>query len=128
VNGKLKVHHALHVREARDLPEGRRFSPTKSATTLKNSAADTGFSPLNSIEPHSPSRRTSPKATVDSPGPTGEPSSDGRGAIPECMPVLKIARQRGLFKDLAALAPRDRLEVIARMISGLINFLDKRDR
>jgi hypothetical protein len=40
---------------------------------------------------------------------------------------LEIARRRGLVKEPAAVALKERLEVIARMISGLINGLDKRD-
>ncbi len=50
-----------------------------------------------------------------------------RGSAQECVPLLEIARRRGLHKDPAALALKDRLEVIARLISGLINGLDKRD-
>ncbi len=50
-----------------------------------------------------------------------------RGSAQECVPLLEIARRRGLVKEPASLAFKERLEVIARMISGLINGLDKRD-
>ena len=50
-----------------------------------------------------------------------------RGSAQECVPLLEIARRRGLVTNPTALALKERLEVIARMISGLINGLDKRD-
>jgi len=50
-----------------------------------------------------------------------------RGSAQECVPLLEIARRRGLIQEPAALAMRERLEVIAKMVSGLINGLDKRD-
>jgi len=49
-----------------------------------------------------------------------------RGSAQECVPLLEIARRRGLIQESAALALRECLEVIAKMISGLINGLDKR--
>ena len=49
-----------------------------------------------------------------------------RGSAQECIPLLEIARRRGLMQEPSALALRERLEVIANMISGLINGLDKR--
>jgi four helix bundle protein len=50
-----------------------------------------------------------------------------RGSAQECVPLLEIARRRGLVQETAALELRERLEVIAKMISGLINGMDKRD-
>jgi four helix bundle protein len=50
-----------------------------------------------------------------------------RGSAQECVPLLEIARRRGLIQEAKALALRERLEVSAKMISGLINGLDKRD-
>jgi four helix bundle protein len=50
-----------------------------------------------------------------------------RGSAQECVPLLEIARRRGLIQEAVALALRERLEIIAKMISGLINGLDKRD-
>jgi four helix bundle protein len=50
-----------------------------------------------------------------------------RGSAQECIPLIEVARRRGLIKETAALALRERLEVIAKMISGLINGLNKRD-
>lgn len=50
-----------------------------------------------------------------------------RGSAQECVPLLEIARRRGLVQEPVALALREQLEVIARMLSGLINGLDKRD-
>jgi four helix bundle protein len=49
-----------------------------------------------------------------------------RGSAQECVPLLEVARRRGLIQEPAALALRERLEVIAKMISGLINGLDRR--
>ncbi|HBS28923.1 MAG TPA: four helix bundle protein [Phycisphaerales bacterium] len=49
-----------------------------------------------------------------------------RGSVQECVPLIEIARRRGLVDDTAAAVIAERLETIARMISGLINGLDKR--
>jgi four helix bundle protein len=49
-----------------------------------------------------------------------------RGSAQECVPLLEIARRRGFVDEPAALALNERLEVIAKMISGLINGLEKR--
>ena len=51
-----------------------------------------------------------------------------RGSAQECVPLIEIARRRGMVSDEAALALRERLEIIAKMISGLINGLDQRAR
>jgi four helix bundle protein len=50
-----------------------------------------------------------------------------RGSAQECVPCLEIACRRGLVKDPTALALKERLEVIAKMISGLIHGLDRRE-
>jgi hypothetical protein len=44
------------------------------------------------------------------------------------VPLLEIARRRGLSKDPAVADLKARLEVIAKMVSGLINGLDNRDQ
>jgi four helix bundle protein len=49
-----------------------------------------------------------------------------RGSAQECVPLLEVARRRGLIKDSEAAALKERFEVIARMISGLINGLENR--
>jgi four helix bundle protein len=49
-----------------------------------------------------------------------------RGSVQECVPLIEVARRRGMVGDEAALALRERLEVVAKMISGLINGLDQR--
>ena len=49
-----------------------------------------------------------------------------RGSAQECVPLLELARRRGLVQEPAAFALRERLEIIAKMISGLINRLDQR--
>jgi four helix bundle protein len=49
-----------------------------------------------------------------------------RGSTQECVPLVEIARRRGLIQEPASLALRERLEVIAKMISGLINGLENR--
>lgn len=50
-----------------------------------------------------------------------------RGSVQECIPLLEVARRRGLIQESTALALREQLETIARMISGLIKGLDKRE-
>ena len=49
-----------------------------------------------------------------------------RGSIQECVPLLELARRRGLIQDDRHAGLKDQLEEIARMLSGLINGLDKR--
>ena len=50
-----------------------------------------------------------------------------RGSAQECVPLLELARRRKLFDDSRHAAMRDELETIAKMLSGLINGLDKRE-
>ena len=49
-----------------------------------------------------------------------------RGSVQECVPLLDLAAKRGFLSRDAHAELRNRLEEIARMISGLINGLDKR--
>ncbi len=49
-----------------------------------------------------------------------------RGSVQECVPLLEIARRKGLIDEKDHEAMRDDLEVMAKMISGLIKGLDKR--
>ena len=49
-----------------------------------------------------------------------------RGSIQECIPLLTIASRRDLIKNKELVTLRAELEVIAKMISGLINGLEKR--
>lgn len=49
-----------------------------------------------------------------------------RSSAQECVPLLEIAHRRGLIQEPASHALRERLEVIAKMISGLINGLERR--
>jgi len=49
-----------------------------------------------------------------------------RGSVQECVPLIEIARRRGLVDAAEQDALREELETIARMISGLINGLEKR--
>jgi len=51
-----------------------------------------------------------------------------RGSAQECIPLLEIARRKGLIEESVVTGCRDQLEVIAKMISGLINGLEKRER
>jgi len=50
-----------------------------------------------------------------------------RGSVQECVPLLEVARRRGLLDPGRNQVLRDELQVMAKMISGLINGLDKRD-
>ena len=49
-----------------------------------------------------------------------------RGSAQECIPLLEVARRRGLLDDSMHQSLRSELETIAKMISGLIGGLDKR--
>jgi four helix bundle protein len=48
-----------------------------------------------------------------------------RGSVQECVPLLELARRRGLATDDEVLQLRADLETIARMLSRLINGLDR---
>ena len=50
-----------------------------------------------------------------------------RGSAQECVPLLEIARRRGLIRESVANELKARLEVTAKMISGLINGLERRE-
>lgn len=50
-----------------------------------------------------------------------------RGSVQECVPLVEIALRRKLIDESAALGFRERLEIMAKMISGPINGLDKRE-
>ena len=49
-----------------------------------------------------------------------------RGSTQECVPLLELARRRNLVSDAKSEQLRNELEIIAKMISGLINGLDNR--
>ena len=50
-----------------------------------------------------------------------------RGSVQECVPTLELARRRRLLTSEDHASLKERLEEIARTLSGLINGLDKRD-
>jgi four helix bundle protein len=50
-----------------------------------------------------------------------------RGSVHECIPLLELSRRRGLLDESGRQALCDQLEVIAKMIGGLINGLGKRN-
>ncbi|MFN9035667.1 MAG: four helix bundle protein, partial [Planctomyces sp.] len=50
-----------------------------------------------------------------------------RGSVQECVPLLELARRRGLVTAEDDEALKAQLEEIGRMLSGLINGLDHRD-
>ena len=49
-----------------------------------------------------------------------------RGSAQECVPLIEIARRRGFIDEAQHAELRADLEVIAKMVSGLITGLDKR--
>ncbi len=49
-----------------------------------------------------------------------------RGSAQECVPLLEVARRRGFIDEAQHAELRGNLEEIAKMISGLINGLEKR--
>jgi len=50
-----------------------------------------------------------------------------RGSAQECVPLLDVARRRGLIEQSDHEVMRHELEIIAKMISGLINGLENRE-
>jgi len=51
-----------------------------------------------------------------------------RGSVQECVPLLEVARRRGLLEEAKHEALRQELETIAKMISGLIGGLEHREQ
>ena len=49
-----------------------------------------------------------------------------RGSVQECVPLLEVARRRGFLSDADHSSLKSHLEEMVKMISGLINGLDKR--
>lgn len=49
-----------------------------------------------------------------------------RGSVQECVPLLELARRRKLLDEALHVSMRGDLEIIAKMLSGLINGLEKR--
>ena len=49
-----------------------------------------------------------------------------RGSLQECVPLLEVARRRGLLEEPVALAMKEKLEIMAKMVSGLIKGLENR--
>jgi four helix bundle protein len=50
-----------------------------------------------------------------------------RGSAQECVPLIEVARRRALITDPNARKLSQQLEEIAKMISGLVNGMDKRE-
>jgi four helix bundle protein len=51
-----------------------------------------------------------------------------RGSIQECVPLLELAQRRGLIDETGHHKFRDELEVLAKMLSGLIKGIDRRTK
>ena len=51
-----------------------------------------------------------------------------RGSVHECIPLLKLCLRRGFIKEEVNNSFRNELEIIAKMISGLIKGLDNRNQ
>jgi len=49
-----------------------------------------------------------------------------RGSVQECVPLLELTARQGLLKPESHTGLKNDLEEIARMLSGLINGLDRR--
>ena len=49
-----------------------------------------------------------------------------RGSVQECIPLLEIAKRKHLISDVKVSQMFNQLEVISKMLSGLINGLEKR--
>lgn len=50
-----------------------------------------------------------------------------RGSVQECVPMLELVRRRQLVNEPLHTELKDRLKEIARLLSGLINGLEKRE-
>ncbi|MFH1371477.1 MAG: four helix bundle protein [Planctomycetota bacterium] len=50
-----------------------------------------------------------------------------RGSVQECVPLLELCLRRGFIKEEVNNRFRNELEVLAKMISGLIKGLDNRE-
>lgn len=50
-----------------------------------------------------------------------------RGSVQECVPLIEVARRRGFISDADHFSLKSHLEEMAKMISGLINGLEKRE-
>ena len=49
-----------------------------------------------------------------------------RGSVQECVPLLEIAKRKQFISDIKLSDLLNQLEIISKMISGLINGLEKR--
>jgi four helix bundle protein len=49
-----------------------------------------------------------------------------RGSVQECVPLLELARRRGLIKDDRHAELKSNLEEISKMLSGLISGIENR--
>ena len=49
-----------------------------------------------------------------------------RGSVQECIPLLELSRRKQLIPESTIAELRNQLEIIAKMLSGLINGLDNR--
>jgi len=50
-----------------------------------------------------------------------------RGSLQECVPLLEIAKRKQLISDVIFSEMFSQLEVISKMLSGLINGLERRE-
>jgi four helix bundle protein len=50
-----------------------------------------------------------------------------RGSVQECVPILEICKRKNLISEEMNLELKKELQVIAKMIYGLINGLDKKE-
>jgi len=50
-----------------------------------------------------------------------------RGSVQECVPLIEVVRRRGFISEADHSTLKFQLEEMAKMISGLINGLEKRD-
>jgi four helix bundle protein len=50
-----------------------------------------------------------------------------RGSVQECIPLVEIVKRKKLIHEAKYVELRNQLEIIAKMLSGLINGLDKRN-
>jgi four helix bundle protein len=51
-----------------------------------------------------------------------------RGSLQECVPLLELAKRRSLITEETNIRLRGNLEEIAKMLSGLINGLENREK
>ncbi len=123
----LRFRHGVHVRESSGPSKGRRFR-------RKDCLAHRALSPRLLL----PGRPTQPCGIIHCDESCGgqralyqtRPENFftiAHGSVQECAPLVEVARRRGFVSDSDHSSLKSQLEEMAKMTSGLINGLARRD-